>query len=117
MANNEIQKETFGSNIHELFTNSFFLSDGLMGEFSRSKIEELIKELNEAITISTDDYENNYKNRIGIVGEPFIRSKLFEIVANKADVNVIDEIIEQRNSEIENLRQIKNRKQNDKNRE
>ena len=116
VANNDIQFETFGSNIHELFTNSFFLADGLMGEFARTRIAELIQELNSAERISRQEYENNYKNRIEIVGEPFIRAKLYEIVANKSDENVIENIIEQRNSEIENLRKIKTKKQNDKNR-
>ena len=87
-----------------------------MGEFARTRIAELIQELNSAERISREEYENNYKNRIEIVGEPFIRAKLYEIVANKSDENVIENIIEQRNSEIENLRKIKTKKQNDKNR-
>jgi len=31
-------RETFGANIHDLFTDSFFLEDGLMGEFARRTI-------------------------------------------------------------------------------
>jgi hypothetical protein len=69
VANNDIKFETFGSNIHELFTNSFFLADGLMGEFARTKISELIKDLNSVERISREEYENNYKNRIEIIGE------------------------------------------------
>jgi hypothetical protein len=113
VANNDIQFETFGSNIHELFTNSFFLADGLMGEFARTRIAELIKELNSAERISREEYENNYKNRIEIIGESFIQAKLFELVASKTDNDVIDSIIEIRNSEIERLRMLKNRNNND----
>jgi hypothetical protein len=116
VSDNDIQNETFGSNIHELFTNSFFLSDGLMGEFARKKIEELIKDINIKEYISSDEYETNYKNRISLIGESFIRAKLFEIIANKSDVNIIDEIIKQRNNEIELLNQIKRKKTNDKDR-
>lgn len=32
-------KETFGANIHDLLADSFFLSDGLMGDFAKEKID------------------------------------------------------------------------------
>lgn len=113
VANNDIQFETFGSNIHELFTNSFFLADSLMGEFARTRIAELIQELNSVELISREEFANNYKNRIEIVGEPFIQAKLFELVASKSDNNLIDSIIEQRSNDIERLRMLKNRSSND----
>ena len=116
VVDNKQQPETFGSNIHELFTSTFFLSNGLMGDFSRIKIEQLIKEINSAAFISDRDFEEKYRSRIAIVGEPFIRAKLYEMVATKSEVTVIDEIIGQRNNEIEWLRDIKKRKQNDQNR-
>jgi predicted ATPase len=37
------KKETFGANIHTLLSDSFFMKDGLMGEFAKSKIDEIIK--------------------------------------------------------------------------
>jgi predicted ATPase len=113
VANNEMQFETFGSNIHELFTNSFFLADGLMGEFARTSISDLIKELNSVERISGEEYEDKYKKRIEIIGESFIQAKLYELVASKTDNNVIDSIIETRNTEIERLRNLKNRNRND----
>jgi predicted ATPase len=36
------KKETFGANIHTLLSDSFFIEDGLMGEFAKSKINEII---------------------------------------------------------------------------
>jgi len=36
------KKETFGANIHTLLSDSFFMDDGLMGEFAKSKINEVI---------------------------------------------------------------------------
>ena len=65
---------------------------------------------------NASDFENNFKNRVSIIGEPFIRAKLYELIASKSGITVIDEIIEQRNSEIENLRLIRSKKENDKNR-
>ena len=34
---------TFGANIHTLLSHGFFMKDGLMGEFAKSKIEEIKK--------------------------------------------------------------------------
>jgi predicted ATP-binding protein involved in virulence len=36
------KKETFGANIHTLLSDSFFMENGLMGEFAKSKINEII---------------------------------------------------------------------------
>ncbi len=106
-------KETFGANIHELFTDAFFLQNGLMGEFSRKKISELIHEIREIPEdrpISLADFEGKYKNRIEIIGEQFLKAKILELVAEKSDIQLIDQIIDRRNNEIEVLRQIRNRK-------
>jgi len=37
-----IKKQTFGANIHTLLSDSFFMEDGLMGEFAKRKINEII---------------------------------------------------------------------------
>ncbi|HBN6700578.1 TPA: AAA family ATPase [Elizabethkingia anophelis] len=106
-------KETFGANIHELFTDAFFLQDGLMGEFSRKKISDLINEINQQKQISIEDFDTKYKNRIEIIGEQFLKAKILELVAEKSDIQLIDKIIDRRNNEIEILRQIRNRKKDD----
>ena len=36
------KKQTFGANIHTLLSDSFFMDDGLMGEFAKGKINEII---------------------------------------------------------------------------
>ena len=36
------KKQTFGQNIHTLLSDSFFMEDGLMGEFAKGKINEII---------------------------------------------------------------------------
>ncbi len=106
-------KETFGANIHELFTDAFFLQDGLMGEFSRKKISDLIHEIREENRISLEDFESKYKNRIEIIGEQFLKAKILELVAEKSDIQLIDKIIDRRSNEINILRQIRNRKKDD----
>lgn len=113
----ENNQDTFGANIHELLTDSFFLRDGLMGEFARNKIDKLINEIKAEKSITKDEYDKKYKNRINIIGEPFIRSKINELVASKSEISVIDSIIEQRTDEIEILRLMKNKRKDDQNRE
>lgn len=39
--------DTFGANIHTLLSHGFFMEDGLMGEFAKSKINEIIDFYNE----------------------------------------------------------------------
>ena len=39
-------KQTFGANIHTLLSHGFFMSDGLMGEFAKSKITKILRFLN-----------------------------------------------------------------------
>ena len=36
------KKQTFGANIHTLLSDSFFMENGLMGEFAKEKINEII---------------------------------------------------------------------------
>ncbi|BAF73204.1 AAA family ATPase [Sulfurovum sp. NBC37-1] len=41
------KKQTFGANIQTLLSDSFFMEDGLMGEFAKGKINEIIEFHNE----------------------------------------------------------------------
>jgi predicted ATP-binding protein involved in virulence len=82
--------QTFGANIHTLLSNGFFMSDGLMGEFAKSKIEEikkfyeLVKKCEKIITKSENvkntikniyqGYEPNFRNIQNIIGEKFLQT-------------------------------------------
>jgi len=74
----EQAEQTFGANIHSLYRNSFFLENGLMGEFAKGKIDGVIKDLNQ------DDAKNKLGEKekeeilfvIKQIGEPIIRRKL-----------------------------------------
>jgi hypothetical protein len=107
------EEKTFGSNIHDLLANDFFMKNGFMGEFARTQIDKLINEIKPLEKISKQEYEQNFKKRIEIIGEPFIQTKLLELVASKSDNNLIDSIIEQRSNEIDRLRMLKNRNSHD----
>lgn len=110
VSDNEHHIQTFGANIHELFTDSFFLSNGLMGEFARSYIDRLIKEVKNELVISSKKFEENYKNRIGLVGDQFIKAKLLEMVARRVEADVVDQILEDRTGELAQLKRIRDEK-------
>jgi len=85
-------KQTFGANIHTLLSDGFFMDGGLMGEFAKSKINEVlnfhkrveeIKEEKDEIKILKNEYldedENNkslkdkFWNIQSIIGEDYIK--------------------------------------------
>ncbi len=67
-------KETFGANIHTLLSDSFFMEDGLMGEFAKTKIEDVVNFLQEKKT--TIKSHKEAKQIIDIIGEPILQMRL-----------------------------------------
>ena len=81
--------ETFGANIHTLLSHGFFMKDGLMGEFAKSKIEDVINYLNDKeSTIKTNDEAQKLLN---IIGEPIIKNQLQKMLDSKR-LSKVDEI-------------------------
>lgn len=88
------KKETFGANIHTLLSDSFFMEDGLMGEFSKKKISH-IKQFYEKVIkykekpkcrevykkIYIDKKQKEFWQIQKIIGEPFIQ----KIVQNQLE--------------------------------
>lgn len=70
-------EKSFGANITDLLADSFFIEDGLMGDFAKEKIKDTIAWLN--------DDKRNLKNKdlyrkiIEIIDEPLIKRKLAEM--------------------------------------
>ena len=83
-------KQTFGANIHTLLSDGFFMSDGLMGEFAKGKIEEIKNfydfiykfesriDLNKKVKKRVKQYYLNKKDKFhhiqSIIGEPFLQT-------------------------------------------
>ena len=83
-------KQTFGANIHTLLSHGFFMKDGLMGEFAKSKIDTAIKYLNQkTLTQEQLDY---CENIISIIGEPIIKRELQRMLKNKMELSKNEEI-------------------------
>ena len=83
------KKQTFGANIHTLLSDGFFMDDGLMGEFAKSKIEEVIDYLNDKESKIKDNDE--VQKLIDIIGEPIIRNQLQKMLDSKR-LTKMDEI-------------------------
>jgi len=83
------KKQTFGANIHTLLSDSFFMEDGLMGEFAKGRIEEVIDYLNN----KKSPIKNNDEAQklISIIGEPIIKNQLQKMLDSKR-LSKIDEI-------------------------
>jgi energy-coupling factor transporter ATP-binding protein EcfA2 len=83
---NHIEIKTFGANIHTLLSDGFFMSDGLMGEFAKSKITEIkdfydanknLKKDDSNFESKKDEFEKNkkyFENIQKIIGEPFLQT-------------------------------------------
>ncbi|MDZ7819458.1 MAG: hypothetical protein U5K55_13030 [Aliarcobacter sp.] len=82
----DIELKTFGANIHTLLSNGFFMSDGLMGEFAKSKINEIkdfydtnknLKKEDSNFESKKDEFKKNkkyFENIQKIIGEPFLKT-------------------------------------------
>ena len=87
----DVDINPFGANIHTLLSHGFFMKDGLMGEFAKSKIDDVIKYLNndKKSTITTD---KDAQNIIDIIGEPIIKRELQRMLKNKMELSNKTEI-------------------------
>ena len=97
---NELEKpqKSFGANITDLLADSFFISDGLIGDFANDKIQELIKWLS-----NIEDKENGqyYKQLISIIDERVVQSKLIEMYDEKMQTSLQRAFIENQIKELE----------------
>ncbi|PGX74523.1 hypothetical protein COE45_28585 [Bacillus thuringiensis] len=91
---NEIEgsSRTFGANINELLTNSFFINDGLMGKFAKNKINNFIRDLMNTTPDDVLKNKSDLKMFIDLIGDPFIKNKLLQIYNEKLQLASDDEV-------------------------
>ncbi|MGA1931629.1 AAA family ATPase [Arcobacter sp. YIC-464] len=75
--------KTFGANIHTLLSHGFFMKDGLMGEFAKSKIERIKRFY---------DFTTKYKDRIFSKEKVYLRIEKY-YKSNKKEFEHISSII------------------------
>ena len=104
--NDEVEILTFGSNVHDLLKNSFFLNKSFMGDFAKNKITDIIEFLNKKIKNNSheaDDMDSEYiYSLIKLIGEPILQRSLKELFF---EAFPSDDLIDQ---EIEYLQSLKN---------
>lgn len=66
------EASSFGANIHQLFTQQFFLKGGSIGQFAKEKITALLQEIK---TIGDEDIDI-CQRKIDMIGEPVLRFRL-----------------------------------------
>ena len=93
--------QTFGANIHTLLSNSFFMDKGLMGEFAKNKINNVIKFLKDDESDIKD--KDEAKKVIEMIGEPFLKHKLEQIYFEKYPKSN-DELIKEYEDKIKELK-------------
>ncbi|MFA8434984.1 MAG: AAA family ATPase [Marinifilaceae bacterium] len=98
-------RKTFGANIHELLSDSFFLTDGLIGEFAKDKINSLFKYLAPNGSNEVGWTPETALNLINQIGESIIRNHLIQLYDSKFSENKEVDLI---NEEIRRLEARKN---------
>lgn len=93
------KKRTFGANVSDLFADSFFISDGLIGEFSDSKINKTIDWLRDE-----NDKTAPEQHRILIekIDEPVIQRKLAQMYSEKMKTDLAKKLLQIELEEIQN---------------
>ncbi|WP_193065553.1 AAA family ATPase [Oceanobacillus oncorhynchi] len=110
----ESSPKTFASNIVELFSNSFFMKEGLIGSFAKEKVNLFIQNLLQKSPKDIYEEKEGIKKFIDTIGEPLIRNKLLEIYRKKIELYDNDDlgkrisILEQELNELKSKRKLYN---------
>ncbi len=84
----EKPRKSFGANVHSLMSDSFFLRNGLVGNFAMEKINTIISILNSKnVTLSNINFVESI---INIIDEPILKTKLQSMLGKFE--NNLDEI-------------------------
>ena len=115
----ELDIKSFGANIHNLLAHGFFMEDGLMGEFAKKKIENIVKFYNDVKNgdKKQKDYNEVKKEFYFIrnnIGEEYIKGVItnhIEFIEEK----LVDEEFKKRRIEQLEIELARLRGNNDKN--
>jgi hypothetical protein len=106
-----LSNKSFGANITDLLADSFFIEDGLIGDFAKNKIEMTIAWIN-AQKKKKEEFGKDYiisstelqyhESIIKIIDEPVIKIKLAEMLDELNDQTVIQKALIQREIDLLN---------------
>lgn len=115
-----IVRNTFGANISELLSNSFFIDDGLIGDFAKSKITKVIEWINSVKDNNSLNGQERgrflkelvyQKKVINLIAERVMRLKLSEMISELEESDVYYN--EQIDREITRLEKLRKKPKND----
>ncbi len=104
----ETNLDTFGANIHSLLSHGFFMKDGLMGEFAKSKINDAYDFLSNANT-QTNLTQIKAQEIINLMGEPILKKELQYLYDVKFETSEIERQIREHQEAIERLQAQRSR--------
>lgn len=87
----EDQKQTFAANIHTLLADSFFVKGGLIGDFSKDKINEIINLISTNKDLNYEDHVY-IKKVIKQIGEPLIKNKLLQMYTQNNGLDFLERL-------------------------
>lgn len=94
--------ETFGSNIHTLYRDNFFINGMPIGEFAKNKIQMLFEKVK-----NTKTEDSNLLNEIRMIGEPLLRTQLLNTYRQNSTDDLVQRIVKLE-SEIQYLKSKQN---------
>lgn len=98
---------TFGANIYTLYSKAFFLKNGLIGEFAKQKISNIINTIkpteNKKYPELSEDQVSILLKEINLIGEPILKNKLMDMLnrCKYKDISFEQFILEKQKQEIE----------------
>ena len=99
-------QKTFGANITDLLADSFFIQDGLIGDFAKSKIKEVIDWINDIKSkrkVLLEEELEYCKNVIELIDERVIKLKLSEMITELLSDNTFyNEMIDKEIEKLQN---------------
>lgn len=93
--------KSFAANITDLLADSFYIEDGLIGDFAKEKLKDLIAWLD-----NKNETQNaeKYKSIIKIIDEPIVQRKLAEMYDSKMEDIIQLSVIDKQIKDLENLK-------------
>ncbi len=95
-------QNTFAANIHTLLADGFFLSGGLIGDFSKKKIQDIIDWINNDNADKTNARE--IKKILNLIGEPIVRNRLLEEYNRKIGIDIEIDMIDEELRRLQTLK-------------
>ncbi|RXQ89497.1 hypothetical protein EO244_14110 [Ancylomarina salipaludis] len=92
--------KTFGANIHTLLADGFFMDEGLIGDFAKQKINDVINFAKNIGTYSISS-RSEAQEVIDLIGEPIVKNKLHSLLNQKYEKETELQYYKRRINEIE----------------